>query len=59
MCGILETAGRRAKLTKIWVSGVSFLRIQGTFECLVFKFSLGSFGACPISAILYLENRLS
>ena len=47
MCNILEIAGRRAKRSKIWVSGVSFSCIQGTFDCQVFKFSLGSFGAFP------------
>ncbi len=45
MCDILETAGRRAKWTKIWASGVGISCMQGTFDCQVFKFGLGSFGA--------------
>ncbi len=45
MCDILEAAGRRAKRTKMWASGVSISCIQGTFGGQVFKFSLGSFGA--------------
>ena len=40
MCDIFETAG-----SKIWAPGVSILYIQDTFDCQVFKFSLGSFGA--------------
>ena len=47
MCDIFETAGHRAKRTKIWASGASILCIQGTFDCQVLKFSLGSFGAFP------------
>ena len=47
MCDILVTAGRTAKRSKIGASGVSVSCIQGTFDCQVFKFSLGSFGAFP------------
>ena len=47
MGDILETASRRAKRTKIWASSVSISCIQDTFDCQVFKLSLGSFGAFP------------
>ncbi len=56
VCDIFQTAGRRVKRTNIWASGVSISCIQGTFDSQVFKFSLGSFGAVPISVTLYLGN---
>ncbi len=44
-CDIMETASRRAKLTKIWDSGISVTHMWGTFDLVVFKLILGSFGA--------------
>ncbi len=60
MCDILETAGRRVKRTKIWASGVSISCMQGSFDCQVFKFSLGSFDAFLFFfTTLYLGNGYS
>ena len=57
MCHILETAGRRAKRTKIWASWVSISCDTGTFDCQVFKLSLGSFGAFPFFYDLVSQKR--
>ncbi len=40
-----KMAGRRAIRSEIWESGVIVTRIWGTFDLLVFKVILGSFGA--------------
>ncbi len=58
MCDIFETTGHRAKRTKIWASGVSISCIQGTFDCQVSKFSLGSFGAFLFFDDLVSQKRL-
>ena len=44
-CFIMQTAGRRAKRTKIWDSGTLVTHMWCTFDLVVFKFSLRSFGA--------------
>ena len=38
-----KTAGRRAKYSEIWDSGVVVIYIWGTFDLLVFKVIWGSF----------------
>ncbi len=58
MCDIFDTTGRRGKQTKIWASLVSILCIQGTFDCQVFKFTLGSFGTFPFLDDLVSRKRL-
>ena len=55
---MLYLGNRRAKRTKIRASGVSISCIQGTFDCQVFKFSLGSFGAFPFFDDLVSRKRL-
>ncbi len=59
MCDILETAGRRAKRTTIWTSGVSIYYIYRVlFDCWLFKFSLGLLSAFPIFDDLVSRKRL-
>ncbi len=44
-CYIMETADRRAKWTKIWDSGTLVTHMWCTFDLVVFKVILRSFGA--------------
>ena len=50
------TAGRRAKQTAIWESRTLVIHIWGTYDLVVLKVILGSFGA-----LFYLvtQNRLA
>ncbi len=45
-CYIMETAGRRAKRNKIWDLGTLVTHMWCTFDLVVFKVILRSFGAC-------------
>ena len=55
----LEKKLPRAKQSEIWASRVSIQCTQGTFDTLVIKVILESFGAFRFSASLYLENGWS
>ncbi len=54
-------AGRIAKQSEIWASGVSIKRTQGTFDTSVIKVILGLSGVirCRFLTSLYLENGWS
>ncbi len=45
MASISKMAGRRAKTTEIWESGILVTHIWGTFDLVGFKVILGSIGA--------------
>ncbi len=45
MCDILKRAGRRAKRSEIWDSGTLVIYMCCTFDLVVFKVILVSFGA--------------
>ena len=56
MWNISKTADRRAKWTKIWVSGYYSAHSEGTFHARFLEFVLGSFGAfCKISNFTILK----